>query len=114
MVSSRRLPPTSAYRADGPVFERSSVSFCWQCPAMAGQGAGTAAGITGVVADNSGAVLPGGDCHGYQSRRWQVPSVTSVSDDRGEVPPVAVADWRLQRSLRAGRIFKAYGARPCG
>ncbi len=52
-------------------------------PAMAGQGAGTAAGITGVVADNSGAVLPGVTVTAT-SPALQVPSVTSVSDDRGE------------------------------
>src|SRR5882762_8846001 len=52
-------------------------------PAMAGQGAGTAAGITGVVADNSGAVLPGVTITAT-SPALQVPSVTSVSDDRGE------------------------------
>jgi hypothetical protein len=50
---------------------------------MAGQGAGTAAGITGVVADNSGAVLPGVTVTAT-SPALQVPSVTSVSDDRGE------------------------------
>ena len=52
-------------------------------PAMAGQGAANPAGITGVVTDNTGAVLPGVTVTAT-SPALQVPSVTSVSDERGE------------------------------
>ena len=52
-------------------------------PAMAGQGAANPAGITGVVTDNSGAVLPGVTVTAT-SPALQVPSVTGVSDERGE------------------------------
>src|SRR5947208_16715096 len=52
-------------------------------PATAGQGGGNPAGITGVVTDSSGAVLPGVTVTAT-SPALQVPSVTSVSDERGE------------------------------
>ncbi len=52
-------------------------------PATAGQGAGNPAGISGVVTDNTGAVLPGVTVTAT-SPALQVPSVTSVSDERGE------------------------------
>src|SRR6266850_6114673 len=52
-------------------------------PAMAGQGAANPAGIAGVVTDASGAVLPGVTVTAT-SPALQVPSVTSVSDQRGE------------------------------
>src|SRR5215210_1654002 len=52
-------------------------------PATAGQGAGNPAGISGVVTDNSGAILPGVTVTAT-SPALQVPSVTSVSDERGE------------------------------
>ena len=51
--------------------------------AMAGQGAANPAGIAGVVTDNTGAVLPGVTVTAT-SPALQVPSVTSVSDERGE------------------------------
>jgi len=52
-------------------------------PATAGQGAGNPAGISGVVTDNTGAILPGVTITAT-SPALQVPSVTSVSDERGE------------------------------
>ena len=52
-------------------------------PVMAGQGAANPAGIMGVVTDNTGAVLPGVTVTAT-SPALQVPSVTSVSDERGE------------------------------
>ena len=55
----------------------------WAAPAMAGQGAANPAGITGVVTDNSGGILPGVTVTAT-SPALQVPSVTSVSDERGE------------------------------
>jgi len=51
-------------------------------PAMAGQGAANPAGFAGVVTDTSGAVLPGVTVTAT-SPALQVPSVTSVSDERG-------------------------------
>jgi hypothetical protein len=51
--------------------------------ALAGQGAANPAGIVGVVTDNSGAVLPGVTITAT-SPALQVPSVTAVSDERGE------------------------------
>jgi len=52
-------------------------------PAMAGQGAANPAGITGVVTDNTGAVLPGVTVTAT-SPALQVASVASVSNERGE------------------------------
>ncbi len=57
--------------------------FPLAAPAMAGQGAANPAGITGVVTDNTGAVLPGVTVT-VTGPALQVPSVTSVSDERGE------------------------------
>ncbi len=50
---------------------------------MAGQGAGNPAGISGVITDNSGGILPGVTVTAT-GPALQVPSVTSVSDERGE------------------------------
>jgi hypothetical protein len=55
----------------------------WAAPVMAGQGAANPAGITGVVTDSSGAVLPGVTITAT-SPALQVPSVTDVTNERGE------------------------------
>ena len=55
----------------------------WATPVAAGQGAGNPAGISGVITDNSGAILPGVTVTAT-GPALQVPSVTSVSDERGE------------------------------
>src|SRR5688572_19323485 len=65
-------------------------------PAMAGQGAGNPAGITGVVTDNTGAILPGVTVTAT-SPALQVPSVTSISDERGEyrLSPLPIGDYTV-------------------
>ncbi|MGH9256125.1 MAG: carboxypeptidase regulatory-like domain-containing protein [Vicinamibacterales bacterium] len=59
-----------------------AILFVSAVPALAGQ-AGNPASITGVITDSSGAVLPGVTVTAT-SPALQVPSVTSVSDERGE------------------------------
>ena len=68
----------------------SLVSFA-SSPA-AGQGGD--ASIIGQVTDQSGAVLPGVTVTAT-SPALQVPQVTDVTNERGRVPPGAVADWGL-------------------
>ena len=53
------------------------------CPRWPARGPANPAGITGVVTDNTGAILPGVTVT-VTSPALQVPSVTSVSDERGE------------------------------
>ncbi len=57
--------------------------FALIVPAMAGQGAANPAGISGVVTDNTGAVLPGVTIT-VTGPALQVPSVTDVANERGE------------------------------
>ena len=61
-------------------------------PAVAGQGSD--ASIIGQVTDQSGAVLPGVTVTAT-SPALQVPQVTAVTNERGRVPPGAVADGYL-------------------
>ena len=65
-------------------------------PAVAGQGAGNPAGISGVVSDNTGAILPGVTVT-VTGPALQVPSVTSVSDERGEyrLSPLPIGVYTL-------------------
>ena len=57
--------------------------FLSTVPALAGQGGANPAAIVGVITDTSGAVLPGVTVTAT-SPALQIPSVTSVSDERGE------------------------------
>ena len=61
---------------------------------MAGQ-AGTAATIIGQVTDESGAILPGVTVT-VTSPALQVPQMTGVTDEQGELPAYRVADWNLR------------------
>jgi hypothetical protein len=81
-------------------------------PAMAGQGAGSPAGIMGVVADNSGAVLPGVTVTAT-SPALQVPSVTSVSDDRGEyrLSPLPIGVYSVLFELAGFQSVRREGVR---
>ena len=79
---------------------------------MAGQGAANPAGITGVVTDNTGAILPGVTVT-VTSPALQVPSVTSVSDERGDT---ACRRCRLASSPSSSSspAFRTSGARTSG
>ena len=81
-------------------------------PAMAGQGAGNPAGITGVVTDSSGGVLPGVTVT-VTSPALQVPSVTSVSDDRGEyrLSPLPIGIYTILFELSGFQSVRREGVR---
>src|SRR4029077_5958887 len=81
-------------------------------PAMAGQGAGNPAGITGVVTDTSGAVLPGVTVTAT-SPALQVPSVTGVSDDRGEyrLSPLPIGVYTILFELSGFQSVRREGVR---
>ena len=81
-------------------------------PALAGQGAGNPAGITGVVTDNSGAVLPGVTVTATSSA-LQVPSVTSVSDERGEyrLSPLPIGVYTVLFELTGFQSVRREGVR---
>jgi outer membrane receptor protein involved in Fe transport len=81
-------------------------------PAMAGQGAANPAGITGLVTDNSGAVLPGVTVTAT-SPALQVPSVTSVSDTRGEyrLSPLPIGTYTVLFELAGFQNVRREGVR---
>ena len=81
-------------------------------PATAGQGGGNPAGITGVVTDTSGAVLPGVTVT-VTSPALQVPSVTSVSDDRGEyrLSPLPIGVFTILFELSGFQSVRREGVR---
>ncbi|MGH9195787.1 MAG: carboxypeptidase-like regulatory domain-containing protein, partial [Acidimicrobiia bacterium] len=81
-------------------------------PAMAGQGAANPAGIMGVVTDNSGAVLPGVTVTAT-SPALQVPSVTSVSDERGEyrLSPLPIGTYSVLFELSGFQSVRREGVR---
>ena len=80
-------------------------------PAGAGQ-AGNPAGISGVVTDNSGAVLPGVTVTAT-SPALQVPSVTSVSDERGEyrLSPLPIGVYTVLFELPGFQNVRREGVR---
>ena len=84
----------------------------WATTAVAGQGAGNPAGIAGVVTDNSGAILPGVTVTAT-GPALQVPSVTSVSDERGEyrLSPLPIGIYTVVFELPG---FRTSGARRSG
>jgi len=81
-------------------------------PTMAGQGAANPASIVGVVTDNSGAVLPGVTVTAA-SPALQVPSVTSVSDERGEyrLSPLPIGVYSLVFELPGFQSVRREGVR---
>jgi Carboxypeptidase regulatory-like domain len=81
-------------------------------PAMAGQGAANPAGITGVITDTSGALLPGVTATAT-SPALQVPSVTSVSDDRGEyrLSPLPIGVYTVLFELSGFQSVRREGVR---
>src|SRR5439155_18963827 len=81
-------------------------------PAMAGQGAANPAGITGLVTDNSRAVLPGVTVTAT-SPALQVPSVTSVSDTRGEyrLSPLPIGTYTVLFELAGFQNVRREGVR---
>jgi hypothetical protein len=81
-------------------------------PAMAGQGAANPAGFAGVVTDTSGAVLPGVTATAT-SPALQVPSVTSVSDERGEyrLSPLPIGVYTVLFELSGFRSVRREGVR---
>ena len=81
-------------------------------PATAGQGAGNPAGISGVVTDNTGAILPGVTVTAT-SPALQVPSVTSVSDERGEyrLSPLPIGVYTVLFELPGFQNVRREGVR---
>jgi hypothetical protein len=81
-------------------------------PRMAGQGAANPAGISGVVTDNTGAVLPGVTIT-VTSPALQVPSVTDVSNERGEyrVSPLPIGVYTILFELPGFQNVRREGVR---
>src|SRR5687767_7242195 len=81
-------------------------------PATAGQGAANPAGVSGVVTDNSGGILPGVTVTAT-SPALQVPSVTSVSDERGEyrLSPLPIGDYTVLFELPGFQNVRRDGVR---
>ena len=80
-------------------------------PAGAGQ-AGNPAGISGVITDSSGAVLPGVTVTAT-SPALQIPSVTSVSDERGEyrLSPLPIGVYSVLFELSGFQNLRREGVR---
>ena len=81
-------------------------------PAMGGQGAANPAGIIGVVTDNTGAVLPGVTVTAT-SPALQVPSVTTVTDERGEyrLTPLPIGLYTVLFELAGFQSVRREGVR---
>jgi len=86
--------------------------FPLAAPALAGQGAANPAGIIGVVTDNTGAVLPGVTITAT-SPALQVPSVTTVSDERGEyrLTPLSIGLYTVLFELPGFQSVRREGVR---
>ena len=86
--------------------------FPLAAPAMAGQGAANPAGIAGIVTDNTKAVLPGVTVTAT-SPALQVPSVTSVSDARGEyrLSPLPIGTYTVVFELPGFQNVRREGIR---
>ena len=80
--------------------------------ATVGQGGGNPAGISGLVTDNSGAVLPGVTVTAT-SPALQMPSVSSVSDERGEyrLSPLPIGVYTLLFELAGFQNVRREGVR---
>src|ERR1051325_10103177 len=81
-------------------------------PTVAGQGAANPAGISGVVMDNTGAILPGVTVTAT-SPALQVPSVTSVTDERGEyrLSPLPIGVYTVLFELAGFQYVRREGVR---
>jgi len=86
--------------------------FALAVPATAGQGAGNPAGISGVVTDNTGAIRPGVTVTAT-SPALQVPSVISVSDERGEyrLSPLPIGVYTVLFELPGFQNVRREGVR---
>ena len=86
--------------------------FPLAAPATAGQGAAAPAGIIGQITDGTGAVLPGVTVTAT-SPALQVPSVTAVTDERGDyrLSPLPIGTYTVTYELPASRTSVA---RVCG
>ena len=86
--------------------------FLPAAPATAGQGAANPAGITGVVTDNTGAVLPGVTITAT-SPALQVASVTTVSNERGEyrLTPLSIGLYTVLFELTGFQSVRREGVR---
>ena len=81
-------------------------------PAAAGQGAANPAGIAGQVTDGTGSVLPGVTVTAT-SPALQVPSVTAVTDERGEyrVTPLPIGVYTVTFELTGFQNLRREGVR---
>ena len=88
------------------------IPLAWAAPAIAGQGAANPAGITGVVTDNTGAVLPGVTVTAT-SPALQTPSVTAVSGARGEyrLTPLPIGLYTVLFELPGFQSVRREGVR---
>jgi hypothetical protein len=106
----------SRWKCVRPVFSALIVGFfvfsAPAVPGLAGQGAANPAGITGVVTDNTGAVLPGVTVTAT-SPALQVPSVTSLSDDRGgyRLSPLPIGVYTVLFELPGFQNVRREGVR---
>jgi hypothetical protein len=84
----------------------------WAAPVIAGQGAANPSGIAGVVTDNSGAVLPGVTITAT-SPALQVPSVTDVTNERGEyrLSPLPIGVYTVLFELPGFQNVRREGVR---
>ena len=80
--------------------------------ATAGQGAANPAGITGVVSDGTGGILPGVTVTAT-SPALQVPSVVAVTDERGEyrLSPLPIGTYTTVYELSGFQNFRREGIR---
>jgi len=81
-------------------------------PAAAGQGAAAPAGIVGQVTDGTGAVLPGVTVTAT-GPALQVPSVTTVTDDRGDyrLSPLPIGVYTVSYELAGFQMLRRDGVR---
>ena len=81
-------------------------------PATAGQGAANPAGIMGVITDTSGAILPGVTVTAT-GPALQVPSVTSVTDERGayRLSPLPIGVYSVLFELSGFQAVRREGVR---
>jgi hypothetical protein len=86
--------------------------FPWAAPAAAGQGAANPAGIMGQVTDGTGSVLPGVTVTAT-SPALQVPSVTTVSDERGDyrLSPLPIGTYTVVFELAGFQNLRREGVR---
>ncbi len=86
--------------------------FPLAAPATAGQGAANPAGVIGQVTDGSGAVLPGVTVTAT-SPALQVPSVTTVSDERGDyrLSPLPIGTYTVTFELAGFQNLRREGVR---